>query len=35
MPPKHKPGNLKQKNKPFKGGSKNSNKKKGFKIEVT
>ena len=34
MPPKHKSGNFKQKNKPFKGGSGKSSKKKTFKIEV-
>ena len=34
MPPKHKSGNFKQKNKPFKGGSGKSSKKKAFKIEV-
>lgn len=35
MPPKQKSGNFKQKNKPFKGGSGKSSKKKAFKIEVS
>lgn len=33
MPPKPKSGNFKQKNKPFKGGSNKSSKKKTFKID--